>query len=429
MTTAARTICLSCLVAWTCATQLASQAQRPPTSSEQNKLIKSYFELDSRQAAERAKQKEILARLDSVPPLTANSVKSWKKKLIKAFRRGRKLERKAGSFYFWEDEKKGFFLVGGKVTNKPKGLAIIMHGGGAGAGDARSAQAAFDSAASRLGWLAIYPEVLEKTEHGWVDSGTEEWVLDLIAAARRTWKIDPDRIYFAGHSMGGFGTWTLGSRHADLVAGLAPSAGAPTPILDSGSHDPIDIVEGVIPCLRNVRLAIYQSADDPRVPPEPNRVAAKKLAEAKERWGGFDYEYWEVDGRGHDLPPGGAIALLEKIAESRRDACPTEIVWQPSESWVRQFYWLHWERPVPAAIVVAKVDRSANKITIACDKSIEDLEVLLDERLVDIDKEVVVEVNGSESYRGMPARSLSTMLLTAERGDPELVFPVRVPLD
>lgn len=405
---------------------LAAQSGQPPTSSEQNKLIKQFFELDSRSAEDRKQQCEILASLDTLPPLTASSAKSWHKKLQKAFAKGRKLEGKSGSFHYWEKEKKGFFLVGGKVTKKPKGLAIIMHGGGAGAGDAGSARGMFDTAAKQLGWLAIYPEVLEKTEHGWTDSGTEEWVLDLIAAARRTWKIDPDRIYLTGHSMGGYGTWMLGSRHADLVAALAPSAGGPTPIMDANTHEVIDVIEGIIPCLRNVRLAIYQSADDPQVRPEPNRVAAKKLAEAKERWGGFDYEYWEVDGRGHDAPPGGAIKLLEKIAATPRDPRPTKIVWQPSEMWVRQFYWLHWENPVPKAIVVAEVDRAANKITVTCDRSTNGLQVLLDERLVDIDQEVVVELNGSEVYRAIPQRTLSTMLLTAERGDPELMFAVRV---
>ena len=229
--------------------------------------------------------------------------------------------------------------------------------------------------------------------------------------------------------MGGYGTWTLGARHADLVAGLAPSAGAPTPIMDIDTHEVIDVVEGVIPCLRNVRLVIYQSGDDPKDPPEPNRVAAKKLAEAAERWGGFDYEYWEVEAQEHKLPPGGAIKLLEKIAGSSRDPRPTKIVWQPSKMWVRQFYWLHWENPVPEAIVVAKVDRQSNKITITCDSSTNGLQVLLDERLVDIDKEVIVELNGSEAYRGVPQRALSTMLLTAERGDSQLMFPVRVALD
>ena len=83
MTTHRQRICWLALAGLLCAPQLATQTQLPPGSAEQSKLIRSFFELDSRRAEDRAQQREILARLDSVPPLTANSVKSWHKKLIK----------------------------------------------------------------------------------------------------------------------------------------------------------------------------------------------------------------------------------------------------------------------------------------------------------------------------------------------------------
>ena len=47
-------------------------------------------------------------------------------------------------------------------------------------------------------------------------------VLDLV---RREYTIDPDRIYLMGHSMGGFGTWWLGQKHADTWAAIAPMSG------------------------------------------------------------------------------------------------------------------------------------------------------------------------------------------------------------
>ena len=303
-----------------------------------------------------------------------------------------------------------------------------MHGGGAGSGDAGSAKGAFDNALSRLGWVAIYPEVLEKTEHGWTTSGTEEWVLDLVAAARRTWKFPADKVFFCGHSMGGYGTWTLGAHHADLVAGLAPSAGAPTPILEQGTEKVIDIIEGVIPSLRNTRIAIYQADDDPKVPPDSNRAAARKLGEAQKLWGGFDHEYWEESGRGHDMPPGGAYALLEKVADAKRNAWPDRVVWQPRLLWKRQFYWLHWETPVPDAIVVADLDRETNTITVKCDKGTKGLSVLLDHHLVDMSKEVVVVLGDQEVYRGVPSQRLAPMVMTGFHGDPDLTFTARIPL-
>jgi hypothetical protein len=54
--------------------------------------------------------------------------------------------------------------------------------------------------------------------------------------------------------------------------------------------------------------------------------------------------------------------------------------------------------------------------------------VLLDERLLDVAKEVVVELNGKEAWRGVPQARLSTLLLTGARGDSELMFACRVPV-
>ena len=47
-------------------------------------------------------------------------------------------------------------------------------------------------------------------------------VLDLV---RKEYRVDPNRIYLMGHSMGGFGTWWLGQKYADTWAAIAPMSG------------------------------------------------------------------------------------------------------------------------------------------------------------------------------------------------------------
>ncbi len=413
--------------AW--AVMFLAQAPKPPSASIQKKLATAYLAADARSTAGRQEQLAILAKLASVPPLRRSAALAWKKKLLAlAAKAGPKLKKKSGRAWFWhKPQKRGLYIVGGR-TRRPKGLLIGMHGGGKGAGDAGASHGAFQAAASKLGWVAVFPQVLKKTEHGWTDSGTEEFVLDLVAAARRTWKIDPNRVFFAGHSMGGYGSWTLGAHHADVVAAIAPSAGAPTPVLSRETQQIVDIEAGVVPSLRNVPMIIYQSGDDPQVPPEVNRFAVKALARAKKKWGGFPFEYWEVDGRGHALPPGGTAALLAKIAKRVRNPVPEKIVWQPKLAWKRQFYWLHWEKPIAGAIVVARLDKQGNRVLVECDKPAAGLSVLLDRRLVDMDQEVYVELNGKEVFRGKPRATLPTLLLTAARNDADLVFEARVPL-
>jgi pimeloyl-ACP methyl ester carboxylesterase len=412
-----------------------AQTQKPvagPSAKQLETLAARYLALDARTEAGAEEQRTILTELEAAPELTAPQEKAWRKKLLElAAKAGPEIEEDTGAHYFWPEDKKGkhgkgLYIVGGN-TKKPKGLLIGMHGGGAGEGDAWSAHGGLNSAASQLDWLALFPEVLEKTERGWTDSGTEEFVVDLIEAALRTWKIDRNRVYLSGHSMGGYGTWLLGAHHADAVAGLAPSAGAPTPILNSAGVA-TDIDWGIVPNLRNVRIRIYQSDDDVNVPPEANRMAAKKLAEAKARWGGFDFEYWEVPGRAHDLPPGGMEALCEKIADTRRNARPEKVVWQPMLAWKRHFYWLAWDAPKRAAIVEAEVDRTSNEVRVKCDQDPSGLCVLLDDGMVDLGREVVVKLEGKEVFRGAPKRTLATLVRTAARNDAELMFSVRVPV-
>jgi poly(3-hydroxybutyrate) depolymerase len=369
----------------------------------------------------------VLTELDRVVLTKTSALKSWRKSLLKHASKGREIEKKSGRAFWWEEEKRGFYIVGGE-TKKPKGLLIGFHGGGVGSGDANSSHGQMSNAAKELDWLGIFPQVLEKTERGWTDSGTEEWVLELMDAALRTWEIDPAHVYFSGHSMGGYASWTLGGHHADRLAGAAPAAGAPTPVYGPEGTI-IEIDSGVVPNLRNLPFKAYQSIDDPRVPPDANQAAVKDIDKARERWGGYeDFEYWEVDGRGHGLPPGGMLALMEKIAPYRRNPVPEKIVWQPRLEWKRQFYWLWWEKPELERIVVATLDREANAVDVASRADLSGLWVLLDDRVLDLEREIVVRVNGVESWRGTAERTLGTMARTALDGDPERIFEARVPV-
>ena len=106
---------------------------------------------------------------------------------------------------------------------------------------------------------------------------------------------------------------------------------------------------------------------------------------------------------------------------------PERIVWQPALQWKRQFYYLSWEQPVLHSVLVADLDRKANKVSITCDNPTEGLYVLLDDRVLDLEKNVVVTVNGKETFRGKVQPELKTLLLTSEHPDPELQLIARAP--
>lgn len=58
----------------------------------------------------------------------------------------------------------------------------------------------------------------------WEDWGRLD-ALEVLRDALRRYPTDPHRIYLTGHSMGGHGTWQLGSLYPDRWAAIAPSAG------------------------------------------------------------------------------------------------------------------------------------------------------------------------------------------------------------
>ena len=47
----------------------------------------------------------------------------------------------------------------------------------------------------------------------------------LIAHVAKKYRVDPDRVYLTGLSMGGYGTWALAQRHAERYAAVVPICG------------------------------------------------------------------------------------------------------------------------------------------------------------------------------------------------------------
>ena len=399
--------------------------QASPSLREIRKLVDEFFALDLQRDDEVERGMEIARRLDSYPLDSSAKKKRWRKELLSAAGKRQQLTRKAGEYWTWEEERRGRFLIGGE-TKKPKALLISMHGGGVGSADARGAFSGYNAPAKKLGWLAIFPQALEATEYGWTDSGTEEWVLGLVEAALRTWDIPSDRVFFAGHSMGGFGAWVLGAHHADRLAAAAPSAGAPTPVYNY-QKEIIDLQTGVIPNLRNLPMVVFQSRDDPQVPPEVNQFAAKSVSEARDKWGGYvDFEYWEVDGAGHGSPPGGNIAHLEKVAKWKRNPVPAKLLWQPVLSWKHRWYWLYWPRPRLGEVLVVTVTAESNSIHLESKNSPTGLQIFLPQELVDSKNEITVLFNGKEVWKGRAEPTLGSLLLSAVYGDEQMLVDSRI---
>lgn len=105
------------------------------------------------------------------------------------------------------------------------------------------------------------------------------WDIEMLGALldriERDCKVDPDRIYVTGLSMGGFGTWALACAQPDRFAAIAPICGGGEPKLarqithlptwvfhgDADSTVPVDRSKEMVEALKtaggNVKLTVY----------------------------------------------------------------------------------------------------------------------------------------------------------------------------
>ena len=111
---------------------------------------------------------------------------------------------------------------------------------------------------------------------------SEQDVLNVLAIMREDYNVDEGRIYLIGQSMGGGGTWYLGSKYADIWAALAPMAPAiyiSPDLLAHATHLPVMVVMGDA---------------DQAVDVEVTRQWVAKMEEL-----GMSYTYIEVPGGSH----------------------------------------------------------------------------------------------------------------------------------
>ncbi len=170
-------------------------------------------------------------------------------------------------------------------------LVIALHGMG---GDENTLFEAYRSnvlqqSAEQFGYLVVCPKGRETTS---MYTGTaEQDVMDVLADVRRQFRVDGKRIYLMGHSMGGYGTWSIAMNHPDVFAALAPV---------SGGGDPAGLEK-----IRRIPEFVVHGSADTVVPVKNSRDmvdAAKKL--------GIEIQYKEIAGGDH---PGAFVPNVADI--------------------------------------------------------------------------------------------------------------------
>jgi predicted esterase len=235
-------------------------------------------------------------------------------------------------------------------------LLLTLHGAGV---EARGQAAAYTS----KDWaFVVAPTNRRRYGFDWQDWGRLD-ALEVLAEAKKNFRIDENRVYLVGHSMGGHGTWHVGLTHPDLFAAIAPSAGWTTIQLyapfflqksylfaepDQIKYRDMVMREDVAPLslenARNLPVYILHGGADDNVPPIQGRLMSKYLNDL-----GYEYVYDEVPGQGHwwDLDSTPGVDCIDKkemmdfLRNEVRDPYPSKVVFKTTDlAHTNQCYWV-----------------------------------------------------------------------------------------
>ncbi len=126
----------------------------------------------------------------------------------------------------------------GYDDSKPVPLVVVLHGY-SGSGSSAKPYFQLEDEARKRGFLTVYPDGTEDTSgyQFWnatdaccqltaTESDDSAFLTALIDRVEAKFSVDPKRVYFAGHSNGGFMSYRMACEHADRVAAIVSVAGA-----------------------------------------------------------------------------------------------------------------------------------------------------------------------------------------------------------
>lgn len=132
---------------------------------------------------------------------------------------------------------------------------------------------------------------------------SEQDVMNVIDIVKQEYSVDPDRTYLMGHSMGGFGTWWLGQKYADMWAAIAPLSGV------------LPDIDYRLPRLREVAVHVSIGGEE-----NPAWVEASRMQVEAMNAMGMETGYFEPEGENHGSMIGPTVPrALEFLSKYTRD--------------------------------------------------------------------------------------------------------------
>ncbi len=288
---------------------------------------------------------------------------------------------------------------------------LIYLGMGDGRGDY-----AFQSVYNGLreaGALSRFILVVPQADGKWWDRDVEPVVNGVLAAVLKTLSVDTNQLFLAGSSNGGMGTIYFGTRLPDRFAGLASNMGYP--VVDRRFLEQPQNLE-VLQNLSHATVFLSHGSRDDTVTPQGDRDTADLLHKAD---GSVVLREWPR--KRHNIDIREVIDdILEVFASGRRNPYPRRIDFVLADPAYSRCFWVDAEGAPAGAEVHARV--TDNTIDVRA-VGVSRLRLYLDEKLVDLARDVVVRVNGRESFRGRVHATADDMLFSlAKTADAQAVY-------
>lgn len=297
------------------------------------------------------------------------------------------------------------------------GLVIAMHGGGGAPKELNDSQwhgmATYYNDQPQLGgYLYVSLRAPNDTWNGFYDDYDYPLVANLIQQFAVSEEMNLNKVYLIGYSHGGYGAFAIGPKEPDRFAAIHSSAAAPT----DGQISP--------KTLRNTPFDFAVGEYD-------DGYGRRKRDEA------FDQQIKELRGSRTDIFPvtfevqagkqHGNLAdhdQLKKMLPVTRNPVPRELTWEETDGVIKNFFWLDDKQPGKGREI--DVTCQANQLTVAVHGGTGPFSVLLDERLVDLTRPLLVEHDGVKENVTLKPSLLTLARTVQERGDPWLAFSCRV---
>lgn len=292
------------------------------------------------------------------------------------------------------------------------------------------------SAALREKFIVVAPTTVRWT---WGNLKAHARIFQALDEVRRECRVDPDRVYADGMSMGAGGAWNLGEHYPDRWAAIAPRCGAPH--LRRKKDGSLLVMLGEN--FRNLPVYHAAGAKDALVPVDYARAGRDALAAF-----GYEQVYKEHPEGGHEWGLEKDEDVVAWLESKRRNAYPEEVVFKSSEKPFARAYWveivkrsevraqpavhmdIHGKEAerrneyYPEAVVRAKRSGNAIELTTA---EVKELRLWVSDAMLDLGKPVVVTWNGRQVHDRTLKRSMDVLLEDwKSRRDPGMTFTAQV---